>query len=179
MTFASFVVSVESEIEAAGTAVVSEAKTLLSEIEGVYVNDVKPEVLNLVNKVLPDEVAALTPYAKEAFQEIVTDIPAFLTGGIEAFVAAVGPMLAATFAKATAAGIAVAKTDALAAVTAVASDVKADFVATATGADAVPGVAVPTSADIVPAEAPPVVQAATDQSQTDLTGGGSSSTATE
>lgn len=165
----SFLVTVEDKIEDAGAAVVTEAKSVLASVENVYVSDVKPEVSNLVQKIIPDEVAVLTPYAQQAFTEIVEDIPAFLTGGIEAFVAAVGPLLASTFAKATAAGISVAKTDALTAVTAVVADAKADLVASAAPAD---------TAIVQAATTEAVVQDTTEETVSSTSGAPSASTET-
>lgn len=117
------------DVKAALTVVGHELQPV--EIEATTVaNDAIAQASNLVTKVLPDEVTALLPYAKTAFETAVADIPAFFAGGISGYVAALGTTLSSTFAAALAAGIAVAKTDALAAVNEVIADAKATVVAT-------------------------------------------------
>ena len=110
------------DLAAVDAAALSAAKTVTSYVDGVLVNDIDPAVESLFTTIIPDEVAALKPYAVTALQDITGGLPALIAGGWEAFVAAVGPALLAVGTQATAAGLTVAKTDALAAVTSVVAD---------------------------------------------------------
>ena len=125
----SYLVRVEGglakDLSAIDAAALSAAKNLTAYVDGIFVNDIDPVVENFFQKIIPDEIAALKPFAVQAFQEIITDVPAFLSGGWAAFAAALAPTLLGTVEKAVAAGKTVAQADALTAVSAVLTDVQA------------------------------------------------------
>lgn len=109
-----FWVGFKADLTEAEQDVVTGLQNMANYVDNLYVADVQP----VITKVIPDTIAALVPFVKQAAEETATELPLLFTGSWEAFVAALAPLLIATGLKAEAAGVAAAKTDVLAAVAA-------------------------------------------------------------
>lgn len=109
--------SIESYLERVAGGLEKKAKSVWTAMT-TYANEGIAYLKNFLTVLVPEEIAAIAPYAEEALSEAADGLPALIaglvaTGGnvegaLTSYIAALAPVIVATAKKAEAAGLAVA-----------------------------------------------------------------------